>query len=204
MVMPYGISVNKSSSLRLYGTYVIVLYSDNNSYGSDILMESRLRIERYIGYEDFHYFKALVTNEDIMKMNMGRVFSDEEANEFFESALEINQKDIRAGLYKIYTRVSDSYIGTVVLRLDAEKASAEIEYMLLPVYWGYGYGTETVKILIDWIKEFHCINCISAITSSKNVSSKKVLIKNGFDFAKEFEVEENGSIAELYIKKLEV
>ncbi len=166
-------------------------------------MNAGLNLIKYTNL-DFCFFKSLVCNEAVMKMNMGRSFTEDEANEFFDYALNTSKKHGYAGLYKVYANENRIYIGTAILRLNQDKTSAEIEYMLLPEYWGYGYATKIAALLLELA--IHCkgINKITAVTVPDNIASKRVLVKNGFVFEKKYQVEETGSWAELFSKKLEV
>lgn len=164
-------------------------------------MKSRLNLVKYSNL-DFHFFSSLVCNETVMNMNMGRSFTEDEAHEFFAYALDTSEKHSYAGLYKAYTNENGTYIGTAILRVNQEKSSSEIEYMLLPEYWGYGYGTEIAAMLLELAVMCKGINEITAITVPENMASKRVLVKNGFVFEKKYKVEETDSWAELFTKKL--
>jgi len=55
-----------------------------------------------------------------------------------------------------------------------------IGYFLAEAYWGKGFATESVKVLLEFLfKEVH-INRIQAEVMPQNNHSKKVLLKNGF------------------------
>ena len=64
--------------------------------------------------------------------------------------------------------------------LAASGDSAEIGFTLLPEYWNYGYGTEVVSMLID-IASGMDISSLSADTDERNVASKHILEKSGFE-----------------------
>lgn len=57
---------------------------------------------------------------------------------------------------------------------------AEIGYMLLPNFHGYGYATESLDALITWAVNEQGIDEFSAVVTEGNVASEKTLIKNGF------------------------
>ena len=78
---------------------------------------------------------------------------------------------------------------------------AEIEYMLFPEYWGVGYGSGIVDVLLEKIKEPKTIKQVTAIVELNNLASKKILTNHGFFSQKIYETED-GSLAESFIKKL--
>ncbi|GAA0178595.1 GNAT family protein [Clostridium sediminicola] len=59
---------------------------------------------------------------------------------------------------------------------------AEIGYRIGEEYNGKGYATEAVKLVCKEAFERYKLHRIEAGTSSKNIGSQIVLIKNGFEF----------------------
>jgi RimJ/RimL family protein N-acetyltransferase len=163
---------------------------------------NRLELVKYTGLEDFHYFSCIVFNESIMNMNMGRIFTQEEAEEYFDFMIENDKRYDFAGNYKVFIENNNIYIGTATLRLSEDLLGAEIEYMLLPDYWGKGYGTEIVGCLLNLVSKYESVKEIIAITDPNNIGSRKVLLKNGFESNLTYKVEEDDRIAEKFIKYL--
>ena len=58
--------------------------------------------------------------------------------------------------------------------------TAEVGFMFLPEYHGYGYATESLKALMDYSKSEFGIHRYSAVVTEDNVGSEKVLTKVGF------------------------
>jgi RimJ/RimL family protein N-acetyltransferase len=56
----------------------------------------------------------------------------------------------------------------------------EIGYVLVPNERGKGYGTEAVKIIVDYLFLSKAIEHVQAITDVKNLASQNVLKKAGF------------------------
>ncbi|MDV2887909.1 GNAT family N-acetyltransferase, partial [Alkalihalophilus pseudofirmus] len=65
---------------------------------------------------------------------------------------------------------------------------AEIGYMILPKYWGKGYGSTIAKQLIESAKQTN-LNILKAIIDPKNIPSRKILIKQGFSSEKVCEID---------------
>lgn len=57
---------------------------------------------------------------------------------------------------------------------------AEVGYLILPKYHGVGFGTESLKSLINWASNEQKIRTFSAVVTEGNISSEKVLINSGF------------------------
>ncbi|MCV5223944.1 GNAT family N-acetyltransferase, partial [Escherichia coli] len=57
---------------------------------------------------------------------------------------------------------------------------ADVGYLILPQYHGLGFGTESLRALINWAFNEHAITAFSAVVTEGNVGSEKVLTKSGF------------------------
>lgn len=159
-------------------------------------MNQRIRLERIETEKEFPWFAQLVFNEEVMKMNMGRVFTQDEAEGYFSYVLEYNHANQNAGTYKVYLAENDAFIG--ICSLWVREDGTDVEYMVLPEYWNQGYATQIVKRLIDTARQHPGVSKISGFTDPANVPSKKVLLKNGFAFEKMLDVEEDNSVVEVY------
>ncbi|OBT16953.1 acetyltransferase [Vibrio sp. UCD-FRSSP16_10] len=65
-----------------------------------------------------------------------------------------------------------------------QQGVAEVGYMFLPQFYGRGYATESLDILIDWAKQVHGINHYLATVTEGNIASERVLSKVGFNLNK--------------------
>lgn len=132
-----------------------------------------LKLEKFAGKEDFKLFEMLVFDKTIMKMNLGRVFTYDEAQEFYQMLLSCNKEGKELGFYKVYLAATNEFIGMGSINENEEYHALEIEYMLLPEYWHKGYGTNLVTLLISKIETFFNVSKIIAITDPDNIYSKK-------------------------------
>lgn len=163
------------------------------------MSKNRIRFVKYMGKEDYTYFSCLVFNEQVMNMNMGRPFTVDEAIEYYDYM--INNSECYK-VFKINPNKICEYIGSAILRVNEDLIEAEIEYMILPDFWGNGYGTEIVGRLINYAKKNKSIKELIAITDPNNIRSKKVLQKNGFDSIRIYKVDENNKLAEMFKKNI--
>lgn len=158
-------------------------------------MESRIRLEPFMSETEYPYFAGLVFNEAVMNMNMGRVFTAEEAEGYYANILEYNRANDHSGTYKVFLRRDGSYIGLCSLWVKGD--AAEVEYMVLPEYWGKGFAAEMVACLTEAAKQIPSVTKVSGLVDPENAASKSVLTKNGFVYEKNLDVEENQSAVEV-------
>lgn len=159
-----------------------------------------LTLEKYTE-NDYPLYAQLVFNEQAMNRNLGRVFTEEEADLFFRMVLRCNAESPDWGFYKVF--FGKAYIGMGALTPNDDYNAVEIEYMLLPDYWNQGHGTELVRLLLQKAKNAYPEADIAAITDPANTYSKRILQRAGFDLVKQY-INDDGEPAELYIKKTEV
>ena len=133
-----------------------------------------------------------------MKMNLGRVFTAEEAHMAFQTVIMQNASETQPGVYKVFIGENDEeYIGMGAVCRNEEHSAVEIEYMLLPQYWNRGYGTALVKNLVNIAVTWESGTNVIAITDPANIRSQRILKKNGFTPVKQY-VNEDGETALLY------
>ena len=162
-----------------------------------------LELKKYTE-NDYPLYLQLVSNEQTMNMNLGRMFTDDETTLFFQMVLRCNMENPDLGFYKVFAKQGKDtqYIGMSALNWNDDYNAIEIEYMLLPQYWNQGHGTELVKRLLQMASETRRESDIVAITAPENVYSKRILKHAGFMFVKQY-VNDDGDLAELYIKRTE-
>ncbi|WP_243521623.1 GNAT family N-acetyltransferase [Bacillus pseudomycoides] len=148
----------------------------------------RLNLKRF-EVTDFKEYFQLVSNEQVMAQITERAIPLKEAQVNYQKLLERNEKHELYGSYKVYDSVTNEFIGLGHLTLnEKEREEAEIGYMILPTYWGKGYGTTIAKQLIELAKQTKT-NVLKAIIDSENIPSRKILIKQGFTSEKICEID---------------
>ncbi|VDG96837.1 Predicted acetyltransferase [Lysinibacillus sphaericus] len=129
---------------------------------------------------DFELYYSLVSNDDVMAQITERAFLYDESKISFQKLINRNEKHDKFGSYKIYDYLDKTFIGLGHLTLNENKSyEAEIGYMLLPEYWGKGYGTETAKKLVEIANRLD-LKLITAIIDPENNPSRKILTNLGF------------------------
>ncbi|WP_346928763.1 GNAT family N-acetyltransferase [Clostridium sp.] len=164
-------------------------------------MANRIYFEKFLKEDDFQYFLRLALNEKVMVMNYGRVFTLEEAKKVYKGLLEKNKIHQDFGQFKIFEVTTNAFIGLGGLIISDDFTEAEVEYLLLPDYWGMGYGSEIVRELLNKAEGMKSIQQVTGIIDPSNIASRKILIKNGFISCKVYEIDD-GSLAEVLSKKI--
>ena len=162
-------------------------------------MNPRITLVPITDPEDFSFYRELVCHEDIMDMNMGRVFTQEEAEGYFAHILSYRKSHPASGTYKIMKQYDGRLIGAA--SLWENESEAEVDYMLLPEYWHQGYATEAVALLEANATSLPHIRTLKGITDPANIPSQRVLIKNGFTLSRT-ELLEDGSQVHIFTKNI--
>ncbi|WP_454054868.1 GNAT family N-acetyltransferase [Clostridium sp. Marseille-Q7071] len=144
-------------------------------------MINRIYMQKFVSDKDFEDYFSLVANAKVMAMVTERAIPLEEARNDFKLLLCKNEKHEEFGIFKVLERATNNFIGLGKLEINENDFSeAELGYLLLPEFWGKGYGSEIAEILLNKAEESKLLHRIIAIIDPKNVASKKILLKNNF------------------------
>lgn len=164
-------------------------------------MNDRIYLKKFAVPADFSDYYLLVSNEQVMAMVTERGLSLEEATEKFEALLKTNGKYPDFGHFKIFDAETHQFIGLGKMELsDSVAAEAELGYLLLPEYWGKGYGTEIAQQLMDLATSTPFLHKITGIIDPANIASRKILTNLGF--ISEYLGEIEGLPGEILAKKI--
>lgn len=151
--------------------------------------------------KDFDDYFLLVSNADVMKQIIGRPHTLEEAKEIFKGNLENNMLHPQCGTYKIVNADNGAFVGFVKLELEAAtRNEAEIGYMLLPQYWGKGYGKQVAEYVLNIAKDIEQLTRLTGNIDPENKGSRKILTNHGFTSEKLFDW--HGLPAELLVRDI--
>ena len=119
----------------------------------------------------------------------GKYLSDpdrEHVDEVFQKALD-EMQDSKFGYYLVI-ELTDSRerIGSCCLFPDGSGTTCDIGYCIHKQYLKQGYGTETVALLLDWLKE-EGFSAVTAEVAVENEASCALLWKSGFAVEQESE-----------------
>ena len=144
------------------------------------MISERLIFNHYT-FSDFEDYFQLVSNIDVMKMVTGRPDEESEARERFENMLSDNVKNLIIGRFKVTLKRNGSFVGHAKLEMT-KKNEAEIGYLLMPEFWGKGYGSEIAPSMVNLGKQIEDIHTLVAIIDPENVASQKILMNQGFEW----------------------
>lgn len=147
-------------------------------------MKTRFYLEK-LSSEDFEAFYTLAGNEQVMKMITGKPQTREEARAKFNALLGNQRWKASLGSFMIFQQGSSELMGFAKLEIRAEKQyEAELGYMLLPKFWGSGYGTEIAEFLLRRAESDPDLTRIYALVDPANTASRKILLRLGFNSEK--------------------
>jgi ribosomal-protein-alanine N-acetyltransferase len=148
----------------------IVLKGNLVSLG--VLLREDLR-HVWIWYNDREVRRYLSAPEE--------VFFYEDELEWYEA---LRKEKKREKVFAVLENSSRSPVGFVGLhRIDHHNGHAELGYFISREYWGHGYGTEAVKLALEYAFEWLNLRKVYAHVFETNGASIRVLEKNGFTLA---------------------
>lgn len=165
------------------------------TYSLTMELESlRLVFSKYTEHQFPDYY-TLAGDERVMKMITGKGLTEAEATARYQKLLEANKQHPYFGFFNALAKDGLQMIGLGKLTLTKE-GEAEVGYMLLPAYWGKGYGTEISDCLIQYARTHQELHTLMAVIDPANAASKRILEKAGFTLSDVCDV--NGLPAEIY------
>ena len=147
-------------------------------------MDARFYLKK-LSAGDFEAFFSFAGNEQVMKMITGKSQTREEARAKFNALLGNQRWKESLGSFMIFQHESSDLMGFAKLEIKAEKQyEAELGYMLLPQFWGYGYGTEIAECLLKRAESDPDLKRVYALVDPANKASRKILLRLGFNSEK--------------------
>jgi ribosomal-protein-alanine N-acetyltransferase len=145
------------------------------------LLSGRLKL-RFIELSDLHSIHCLHSLPETDEFNtLGIPENSEETKTIIESwILAHGQEEILNYTFAIEEINTNSFIGLFGLKLWANKhRRGEIWYKLHSDYWGKGYATEALNLILDFGFDTLNLHRIQAGCAVANIGSIKVLEKAG-------------------------
>ena len=122
------------------------------------------------------YFR-MTRDSEVCKYLPQKATTESEAIADFEKTLQPGAKSYGRTIY-----VDGKYIGDIwCYCIQPEEPNAMVSYCVFDkVYWGKGIATKALEMfLVEIVNRFN-LKSIGAFTYSENISSIKVLLRNGF------------------------
>lgn len=87
------------------------------------------------------------------------------------------------GTFIIFDTRTEEFIGRAGFG-DIESGETEVGYLVLKKFWGKGYASGVLKILLEWAKTNIKKDKIIAFTPIDHIASEKVMQKAGMTFSR--------------------
>lgn len=143
-------------------------------------------------YSQRCYMRKLEISDALQLFN--NIYSDPKAAGYMSWNLYANEKEVKEYLTKwqenynqnecywgVFLKENDTLIGTVYLY--DENVSAQVgfvSYCFGSTFWGNGYATETVKVILQYGFNEIGYNNITTFVAKSNYRSQNVLLRLGF------------------------
>lgn len=128
--------------------------------------------------DDWPLFQQLHNTPEVIAQCFDEPTSTE-LQQKFQSRLQPWHKDASHWLCLVMRQL-DTGKAIGVTGLEMAEGRAEVGYLLLPAFYGQGYGTESLQALINWAVNTQGIASFKAVVTEGNVASERVLQKAGF------------------------
>jgi RimJ/RimL family protein N-acetyltransferase len=148
----------------------------------------RLKILRYTT-GDLHHFFKLNGDADVMRY-IRPAQTLEQTEEFLQRIISDYETWPGMGRWAMFSRDDQQFVGSFAIIPVENSGRFQLGYALVKNDWGKGYASESVKGGIQYAFDRLGLKEIAGITFPENVSSQKVLLKNGFVFDSSFTEDE--------------
>ena len=131
--------------------------------------------------QDFEAFFTLTGKKQVMELITGRALTREESLAKFNSLLKNNRLHESLGSFIVMDGTDSTMLGFAKLEITEEdRNNAELGFMLLPEFWGRGYGREIAEQLMGIAESHPGLNRVYANIDPDNMASRKILLRMGF------------------------
>lgn len=86
------------------------------------------------------------------------------------------------GIWAVFRKEDNYFLGRCGLNNIAETSEIEVDFVIVPEYWGNGYATEAAKAALLYGFKVLELEKIVALAKPENIASKKVMVKNGMHY----------------------
>lgn len=143
-------------------------------------IETERLILRTTNYEDVEALQKCLSKPDISSAIyfMPQPYTENDAKGWVEKSL-VGEQENTEWLFSALLKDTGTYIGSINLhKRDNEKS--EIGYWLDPEYWGKGYASEMLSVVLEHAVNISNTRKVFATAALNNDSSTQLLQKYGF------------------------
>lgn len=151
-----------------------------------MILETEYLCLKEMRQDDFDDLKMMLQDPDVMYAYEHN-FSDADVQSWLDRNIK-RYKDFGFGLWGIYLKETDGFIGNAGLSMqdtDVEQV-IEIGYLLKKEFWHKGYASEITKGIKEYAFNELGLSKVYSIIKHDNIASQKVAKKLGMVKEKEF------------------
>lgn len=141
-------------------------------------IRSERLVMTHLTQQDWPLFQLLHKAPDVITLCFDEP-TESELQQKFQSRLQPWHKDASHWLCLVI-RLLDTGEAIGVTGLGIAEGRAEVGYLLLPAFYGQGFGTESLDALIQWAVRMQDVTRFKAVVTEGNTASERVLQKAGF------------------------
>ncbi|QVY62553.1 GNAT family N-acetyltransferase [Cytobacillus gottheilii] len=141
------------------------------------MFETERCLIRSLQESDFVDVKKIFANKEVRKY-LGGIRQDDAIEAGLDEMLNSSDNSF---YWVVREKHTDEFIGLISLDPHHDGDYLEISYQLLPHWWGAGYATEVVQVIITFALHELKLPKIVAETQTANTSSCRLLEKLGME-----------------------
>jgi len=131
---------------------------------------------------DINYLLNLDTDPETMSFFPGGTRTPEEIKNNIKKYMDA-YNNCGYGIFLVFDTTSGEFIGRAGFG-DIETGEIEVGYLVLKKYWGKGYASRILKVLLSWAKDNIKKDKIIAFTPLDHLASERVMQKAGMAFSR--------------------
>ena len=144
---------------------------------TELLMQ-RLALEPLVE-RDKAEFSTLLSNAEVMRYSLTGPLEQPAIDALIKNHKNLHQEDSSLGYFSCFDQLSQVFMGYVALLPGTGRWQGEFElcYRFLPQYWGLGYASEAVALILKRQSK-QMLSTIFCLIHKKNTASLKVALNN--------------------------
>lgn len=138
---------------------------------------------RLLQTSDIIYLEKLESDPEVKRYFPDGARDREKTQAMIEKFITYYYQEKGLPCFVLFDLESGEFIGRAGFGL-AESGETEVGYVLHKEFWGKGYATEAVSVLLEYAKEHINIDYIIAYADTGNIGSTRVMEKCGMVYYK--------------------
>lgn len=145
-----------------------------------VLLKTERLVLRTFVLDDIDSLMSIWGDIEVMKY-CGGAGSKEQEYKALQYYVDM-QDNVGYAPYLVLLKKTEQVIGVCGFNPTNHGYDAELMYHFAKDFWGFGYATEAAKVCLDYAKNSLNLKRVGASIDVKNLASKKILEKLGFNY----------------------